>query len=143
MAAAKIYGQVKQSVSTLIWISNIILCSYYSIWWCDKVQNYYGTPVSDSAIHPIEYRRFNFYSHLSSIYYSLQKQKVRITNVYILAEDDHTRDTIIHYRLIRLNSPNLNYLIIGGMILLYFGGIGFVIPATDNRAVPPICLGTS
>ena len=43
-------------------------------------------------------------------------------------------------RLIRLNSPNLNYLVIAGMILLYCGGIGFVIPATDHQAVPPICL---
>ena len=43
-------------------------------------------------------------------------------------------------RLIRLNSPNLNYLIIVGTSLLYCGGIGFVIPTLDPQSVPPICL---
>ena len=42
--------------------------------------------------------------------------------------------------MIRLNSPNLNYLVITGMILLYCGGIGFVIPVTYHQAVPPICM---
>ena len=46
-----------------------------------------------------------------------------------------TFECAIH-RLIRLTSPNLNYLMIVGTSLMYGSGIAFVIPA----ATPPVAL---
>ena len=41
--------------------------------------------------------------------------------------------------MIRLNSPNLNYLMIAGAIMVYLGGVGFVIPTQTPRAVIAMC----
>lgn len=48
----------------------------------------------------------------------------------------------IHYscRLIRLNSPNLNYLMIIGICLVYLGAIIFAIPSTNPQVVVLFCL---
>ena len=43
-------------------------------------------------------------------------------------------------RLIRLSSPNLNYLLIIGMLLMYISGIAFVTPMTLPPVVSTICL---
>ena len=43
------------------------------------------------------------------------------------------------YRLIRLSSPNLNYLIGGGAIILYMNTYFFIIPTTDPHAVAVLC----
>jgi len=42
-------------------------------------------------------------------------------------------------RLIRLSSPNLNYLIGGGAIILYIDIYFFIIPTTDPSAVVILC----
>ena len=42
-------------------------------------------------------------------------------------------------RLIRLSSPNLNYLIGGGAIILYMDTYFFVIPTTSSQAVAVFC----
>lgn len=42
-------------------------------------------------------------------------------------------------RLIRLGSPNLNYLIGGGAIILYMATYFFIIPTTDPQAVTALC----
>ena len=42
-------------------------------------------------------------------------------------------------RLIRLSSPNLNYLIGGGAIILYVNTSFFVIPTTDPQVVVALC----
>ena len=44
------------------------------------------------------------------------------------------------YRIIRLNSPNLNYLIIFGSIFVYLSCIVFVIPTLDPAAVSALCV---
>ena len=36
-----------------------------------------------------------------------------------------------YYRVIRLSSPNLNYIIIGGAILIYCSGIASALPTTN------------
>ena len=43
------------------------------------------------------------------------------------------------YRLIRLTSPNLNYLICTGAIILYIDIYFYVIPSTDQKAVTVFC----
>ena len=42
-------------------------------------------------------------------------------------------------RLIRLSSPNLNYLIGGGAIILYMDIYFFIIPTADPKAVAILC----
>ena len=42
-------------------------------------------------------------------------------------------------RLIRLSSPNLNYLMIAGMLFVYFSGIAYGIPKTDPPAALALC----
>ena len=42
-------------------------------------------------------------------------------------------------RLIRLSSPNLNYLIGGGAIILYIDMYFFIIPTADPNAVVVLC----
>ena len=43
------------------------------------------------------------------------------------------------YRLIGLSSPNLNYLIGGGAIILYVNTYFFIIPTTDPQVVVALC----
>ena len=43
------------------------------------------------------------------------------------------------HRLIRLSSPNLNYLIGGGAIILYMDTYFFIIPTTDQQVVVALC----
>ena len=43
------------------------------------------------------------------------------------------------YRIIRLTSPNLNYIIISGAILLYVSVILFVFPTTDKSLATFVC----
>ena len=42
-------------------------------------------------------------------------------------------------RLIRMSSPNLNYLIGGGAIILYMNTYFFIVPTTDPQAVTVLC----
>ena len=44
-----------------------------------------------------------------------------------------------NYRLIRLSSPNLNYLMIIGTLLMYCSGFAFVIPTASPPAVITFC----
>ena len=44
-----------------------------------------------------------------------------------------------HPRLIRMSSPNLNYLIGGGAIILYMDIYFFIIPTTDQQALTVLC----
>ena len=46
---------------------------------------------------------------------------------------------LLFYRLIRLSSPNLNYLIGIGAIVLYIDICFFVIPSTDKVTVTVFC----
>lgn len=46
-------------------------------------------------------------------------------------------------RIIRLNSPNLNYLLILGAVLIYLTGIVFVIPTNDPGVLPALCIVSS
>ncbi len=46
----------------------------------------------------------------------------------------------LYYRLVRLDSPNLNYLIISGTTMVFAGGIAFVAPTLDPRAVSALCI---
>ena len=43
-------------------------------------------------------------------------------------------------RLIRLSSPNLNYILIFGIALVYMTGIIFIIPSSDPMALPALCI---
>ena len=43
------------------------------------------------------------------------------------------------YRLIRLSSPKLNYIIILGAILFYISGIFLVLPSLDPSAIVVHC----
>ena len=45
-------------------------------------------------------------------------------------------------RLIRMSSPNLNYLIGGGAIILYMDIYFFIIPTTDQQALTVLCNAT-
>ena len=45
----------------------------------------------------------------------------------------------LSYRLIRLSSPNLNYLIGVGAIILYMNTYFFIIPTTNPKAVVALC----
>ena len=45
-------------------------------------------------------------------------------------------------RLIRMSSPNLNYLIGGGAIILYMDIYFFIIPTTDQQALIVLCNAT-
>ena len=51
----------------------------------------------------------------------------------------HTLVTFLHFRLIRLTSPNLNYMIGSGAILLYVAIILTVLPATTSDAAGVLC----
>ena len=42
-------------------------------------------------------------------------------------------------RLIRLSSPNLNYLIIAGMLMVYCAGIAYAIPRINAQATLSLC----
>ena len=46
---------------------------------------------------------------------------------------------LFSHRLIRLSSPNLNYIIGIGAIILYMNVIVFVIPTNDRQAVAVLC----
>lgn len=52
--------------------------------------------------------------------------------------------TVIKYffihRLVRLDSPKINYLIISGAIMVYTGGIAFVIPTLIPSNVSALCI---
>lgn len=52
----------------------------------------------------------------------------------------HDCSVYLSIRLIRLSSPNLNYLLIIGMILMYLSGIALVIPMTLPPIVSTVCL---
>ena len=43
------------------------------------------------------------------------------------------------HRLIRMSSPNLNYLIGGGAIILYMDIYFFIIPTTNQQALTVLC----
>ena len=43
------------------------------------------------------------------------------------------------HRLIRMSSPNLNYLIAGGAIVLYMDTYFFIIPTADQHVVTALC----
>ena len=43
------------------------------------------------------------------------------------------------YRLIRMSSPNLNYLIGGGAIILYMNTYFFIVPTINSQAVSALC----
>ena len=43
------------------------------------------------------------------------------------------------YRLIRMSSPNLNYLMTGGAIVLYMDIYFFIIPTTNQQVVTALC----
>ena len=44
------------------------------------------------------------------------------------------------YRLVRLDSPNLNYLIISGTTMVFAGGVAFVAPTLDPRVASALCI---
>ena len=46
---------------------------------------------------------------------------------------------VFPYRLIRMSSPKLNYLIGGGAIILYIDTYFFIIPTTDPQVVTALC----
>ena len=46
-------------------------------------------------------------------------------------------------RVIRLSSPNLNYILILGVCLVYLTGIVFVIPTNDPMVLPGLCMVSS
>lgn len=43
------------------------------------------------------------------------------------------------FRLIRLTSPNLNYIIVAGAILLYIDVLLTVVPTEDKDAITVLC----
>ena len=43
-------------------------------------------------------------------------------------------------RVIRLSSPNLNYILIFGVALVYLTGIVFAIPSDDPAVLPGLCI---
>ena len=45
----------------------------------------------------------------------------------------------LFHRLIRLSSPNLNYLLIIGTLMMYCSGIAFLIPTVNLSAVIGLC----
>ncbi len=61
---------------------------------------------------------------------------IRHPSVYILPKH-HTLTSLL--RLIRLSSPNLNYIIGGGAILLYGAVYLTVIPTTDRDIISATC----
>ena len=80
---------------------------------------------------------------LSNIPYSVQKNSIYsypvlycILHVLVL---HITVIKLFSYRLIRLTSPNLNYLIGVGAVVLYIDIYFFVIPSTDPVAVTVYC----
>ena len=48
--------------------------------------------------------------------------------------------SVHHNRLIRLDSPNVNYLIISGAIIVYISDIAFVIPTLNPSVVSALCV---
>ena len=44
------------------------------------------------------------------------------------------------YRLIRLSSPNLNYILIIGIALVYMTGIVYIVPSFDLQTMPALCV---
>ena len=46
-------------------------------------------------------------------------------------------------RVIRLSSPNLNYILIIGVAMVYMTGIVFVIPSNDPLVLPVFCIISS
>lgn len=45
-----------------------------------------------------------------------------------------------YYRLVRLDSPNLNYLIISGTTMVFAGGIAIVAPTLNPGVVSALCI---
>ena len=43
-------------------------------------------------------------------------------------------------RVIRLSSPNLSYILIFGVTLVYLGGAVFLIPSNDPLVLPGLCI---
>ena len=73
------------------------------------------------------------------VQYHLSKEKVPVVSIYSqLCYDVHTSHMCI--RLIRLDSPNLNYLIIFGTIVIFIGGVFFVMPVLSSSALPALCV---
>ena len=44
------------------------------------------------------------------------------------------------FRIVRLDSPNLNYLIISGVIIIYLCGILLVVPTLVGSVVSSLCI---
>ena len=51
----------------------------------------------------------------------------------------HGESINLFSRLIRLSSPNLNYLIIVGSLLVYSSAIGFAVPVWNEPSVLTFC----
>ena len=51
----------------------------------------------------------------------------------------HAHVYILTCRIVRLISPNLNYITIIGAIFLYMSVLGFVFPTTKPQVLTPVC----
>ena len=65
--------------------------------------------------------------------HKLRKSKILISCMYVT----------MTCRVIRLSSPNLNYILILGVCLVYLTGIVFVIPTNDPMVLPGLCMVSS
>ncbi len=75
--------------------------------------------------------------HISWERHTNRKKLTFIIHQYVFLTKHHTLALLL--RLIRLSSPNLNYIIGGGAILLYAAVYLTVIPTTDRDIISATC----
>ena len=114
-------------------------CREYSLWWQSVRKNSSSPCWTYNFIHLVFLRWYCILCCLPCFQLLFQKEDVCYISIHV-----HEKATLhicefLHFRLIRLTSPNLNYMIESGAILLYVAIVLTVLPATTSNAAGVLC----